>query len=726
MQTLIIDYYDSFTYNLYQLIAEIQGTEPIVLYHDAKELAALNPNYYDQIILSPGPGHPDNPSDFGIGKWIIQNSPKPLLGICLGHQGIFSVFGGKVECAPIPVHGLLSTISHLNDPLYACIPNQLQVMRYHSLLCTGIVPAELEITAWTQDKLIMGLRHRSRPIWGIQYHPESIAGEYGKQLLINFTQLTREFYQKQGRKLPSSQTTMTAREPHTACQLAPLSEVCTTFEVMTQQCAFQGDTAAIFQKAFVQHDVAVWLDSSQIIPGFSRFSYMGAPDGPHSYHVNYDAKTQITNVCRHQEKTSHAISIFTYLKQTLQSIRITPRNDLPFDFHGGFIGYLGYELNQETAPISHGKRSPYPDAQWVFLDRFVVFDHLEQTCYLVGLSLPGESESCSAWFKSMLLLLQQERAIPPIGSPQGIVGWALVQQKYNADLVGPRSNLQPLIEEGKWVQTPDTYTARIQDCLDLIAAGESYEICLTNTLQFSQQVDPLSFYYNLRHCHPAPHAAYFKFSELGIACSSMERFLKIDRHRKIQAKPIKGTTPRGKTQQEDDCFAQSLQEDEKFYSEHVMIVDLLRNDLGKICQIDSISVPEFMKIESYATVHQLVSLITGHLKPDKDVIDCILHTFPGGSMTGAPKIRTMDIIHQLETQARGIYSGSMGYISLNGASDLNIVIRTAVLTPQGISIGAGGAIVILSDPAEEFAEIELKTKALRTALSMSVKKTIDD
>lgn len=698
MQTLIIDYYDSFTYNLYQLIAEIQGVEPIVLYHDAKELAALNPNHYDQIILSPGPGHPDNSADFGIGKWIIQHSSKPILGICLGHQGIFSAFGGKVERAPTPVHGLLSTITHADDPLYASIPQQLRVMRYHSLLCTGTVPAELEIIAWTQDKLIMGLRHRSRPIWGIQYHPESIAGEYGKQLLINFTQLTREFYQQQGCKLPSSHITMSVREPHSAFQ-APQGNPSTIYQVMTQQCSFHGDAAAIFQKIFAHHDTAVWLDSSHIIPGFSRFSYMGAPDGPHSYHINYDVKTQTTNIYRRQGQTSHAMSIFTYLKQTLQNIHINAREDLPFDFQGGFIGYLGYELNQETAPILENKHSPYPDAQWVFLDRFLVFDHTEQVCYLVGLSLPGEPESCVAWFQSMLPLLQKNHAI--------------------VDFVGPRHNVRPSLE-GKWLQNPASYMARIQDCLDLIAAGDSYEICLTNTLQFSQQIDPLRFYYNLRHCHPAPHAAYFKFSDLAVACSSMERFLKIDRKRKIQAKPIKGTTPRGKSPEEDQKFAQSLLEDEKFYSEHVMIVDLLRNDLGKICQIGSMSVPEFMKIESYATVHQLVSLITGYLKSDKDVIDCIMHTFPGGSMTGAPKIRTMNLLHQLETQARGIYSGSMGYLSLNGACDLNIVIRTAVITPQGIRMGAGGAIVALSNPAEEFAEMELKTKALRTALALSL------
>jgi len=713
MKTLLIDNYDSFTYNLYQLIAEINGELPIVIRNDALSFDELSTLSYDNIVISPGPGHPAKAGDFGLCARILLEANVPILGVCLGHQGISHVFGGRVTHATEPVHGRLSRIQHRNDELFADIPREFNVVRYHSLICEYPLPDCLHVTAETLDGLIMGIRHNTRPLWGVQYHPESICTEYGKQLLINFKHITERFIQnccvekqlylatasRNSESLLNAEIICTESELGSDVEAAGRRELpCRqsshyqqAYHLNTKKLVKYYSSEHVFNQLLSDKTKVVWLDSSRIMPGISRFSFMGCVDGPLSYSIQYDVNTNQITQCHGDQKKQFTMDIFDFLTQELNHF-VVSSPQLPFQFCCGFVGYFGYELYVKTLPIPSKHVAKQPDAQFLFLDRVIVFDHEDKVCYLLALTAADEKNQAEQWFVDM------ERALD-LMDDSSFSEHVVTNNEVTTDI--------PLQRDY------DTYIKDIHRCLNAIDDGDSYEICLTNQIHYPIQIDPCVYYSALRRSNPAPYSAFLKFGELAIACSSVERYLRIDHEGYVETKPIKGTLPRGVNAEDDQRLINQLQHDEKFRSENLMIVDLLRHDLGQVCDIGSIHVPHLMQVESYETVHQLVSTIRGQLKQHLSAIDCIRASFPGGSMTGAPKIRTMELIHELETEARGIYSGSIGYLSLDGSADVNIVIRTAVITPNELSIGAGGAIIALSDPDEEYQEMILKSKSLR-------------
>jgi para-aminobenzoate synthetase len=257
----------------------------------------------------------------------------------------------------------------------------------------------------------------------------------------------------------------------------------------------------------------------------------------------------------------------------------------------------------------------------------------------------------------------------------------------------------------------EQYLEDIETSLTHLLEGDSYEICLTNQLQLDLDVDPLDLYRALRRANPAPFSAYLRFGDLTALSSSPERFLRVSRDGEAEARPIKGTSRRGATADEDAHLATALAADGKNRAENLMIVDLMRNDLGAVCEIGSVEVPEMMAVETYETVHQLVSSVRGRLRPDLTAADAVRSCFPPGSMTGAPKRRTTEILDALEGAPRGVYSGAIGWFGLGGAADLSVAIRTIVLVGGRASVGAGGAIVLGSDPGREYEEMLLKAAA---------------
>jgi para-aminobenzoate synthetase len=691
MRTLLVDNYDSYTYNLYQLLAETYGVKPVVLRNDDPAWHTVDLDAFDGIVISPGPGRPSEPRDFGHSRAVLDGSTLPVLGVCLGHQGIGLAGGALVRLAPRPRHGHLSTVTHTGDGIFAGIPQGFTAVRYHSLCVAEPLPPELEPLAWAEDEVLMGLRHRDRPWWGVQFHPESIATEHGARLVANFRELALG-----SRPAPAPVPAPAAPRPPAGAPLR--AQVSRLDEAI--------DTEAAFAALYGDSSRAYWLDGAHLADGRSRFSFLGDASGPGDDVLTY--RVGDSSVIVESAGGSPRLepgTIFEALDRRLGR-PVLGASELPFDLFGGYVGYFGYELKADAgARAAH--RADTPDAVWLRASRFIAVDHVAEHTYLVALAEPdseaggeaGGEAGTRAWIEATTRALRElpridDTRIEDVGDGAG------------ADVDGT-----------SWlVRSPERYLADIAECQNQLRAGESYEICLTNKFRLPAPPDDLDYYRKLRRSDPAPYAALLRLGELTVFSSSPERFLRVERDRTVESKPIKGTAPRDADPELDARLGNSLREDPKTYAENLMIVDLMRNDLGRMCEIGTVAVPRFMAVESYATVHQLVSTVRGRLRPDVTAVDCVRACFPGGSMTGAPKLRTMEIIDRLETEARGVYSGTLGYFGFTGTADLNIVIRTAVRWRDELTVGAGGAIVLDSDADAEYDEMMLKATAALRAL----------
>ena len=451
------------------------------------------------------------------------------------------------------------------------------------------------------------------------------------------------------------------------------------------------DPEEVFLTLYSEQEYAFWLDSSLVGTGGARYSIMGDNSGPLARTMSYDlpAKTMTISGPGNASATVTG-DVFDHLQSMMAQHKVTVQGTPSLPFSGGLVGYFGYELkslliNRPSAATS------VPGAWFLLADRFVCFDHRDGVVHLGCVTGHSAAAQAGAWFDEV------ERRLAE-------------QQPALASAAAPARDVRP-----RWSRDRGHYLRDVTECLSEIREGETYEVCLTNKVHLPRDVEPLDYYRVLRRRNPAQYSAFLKIGGIAVACSSPECYLRVGADRWVESRPIKGTRELGGTAAEQEANQLDLKHSVKDQAENLMIIDLVRNDLGRICEPGSVHVPVVMGIERYATVWQMVSTVRGRLLSGKDTIDCIKASFPGGSMTGAPKIRTMEIIDRLEQEARGIYSGSIGYLSFDGAADLNIVIRTAVFEPDKISIGVGGAIIALSDADEEYFETTVKARALIAA-----------
>ena len=392
---------------------------------------------------------------------------------------------------------------------------------------------------------------------------------------------------------------------------------------------------------------------------------------------------------------------------------------LELPFLGGAVGYFGYELASTIEPqlrFDNTDTLELPDLSLAFVDQVLAYDHESERLWIIGLGF-GDSRSPSR-------LGPRESAV--VGSRKVVDELAL---KIEGKLSAGRS-ARPIQTHRKAPSTSlpilstvdaSGYAKAVDRILEEIGGGNVYQANFSQRLTVDAPVDPWQIYSALREHNPAPFGAYLSLPDAAVMSSSPERFLRMDASRQIESRPIKGTRPRGDDELEDVRLATELASSEKDRAENLMIVDLVRNDLGRVCAPGSIGVPELMNIEAYAAVFQMVSTVTGTLATGRDALDLVRATFPPGSMTGAPKLASVSLLEELESVRRGVYAGALGYLDLRGGLDLSVVIRTIVWKEGIAHLHVGGGVVADSSPEAEYLESLDKAKAPLAALGEALR-----
>jgi len=390
---------------------------------------------------------------------------------------------------------------------------------------------------------------------------------------------------------------------------------------------------------------------------------------------------------------------FDVLRAELARYPLTPEPGLP-PFSGGAVGYLGYELARhlERVPVPDDDALGLPDLAMLFCDVVVAVDHRERRAWILSSGHPERDPAARAERaeERARRLRDRLRAAPALGPP-------------------PAPRRAPSIES---TFTRPHYEWAVRQVIERILAGDVFQANLSQRFasELPEDLAPFDLFRRLRERNPAPFASILKLGDAAVVSSSPERFLRLS-GRRVTTCPIKGTRPRGADADADRALEASLLASEKDRAENVMIVDLLRNDLSRVCRDGSVEVPSLCRLERFATVFHLVSTVTGDLRPGMTAVDLLAACFPGGSITGAPKIRAMEIIAELEATRRGPYCGAIGYLGFDGTLDSSVVIRTFAIRDRRVSFHAGGGIVADSIPADEYDETIAKARALVAALS---------
>lgn len=442
-------------------------------------------------------------------------------------------------------------------------------------------------------------------------------------------------------------------------------------------------------KAIVAGEDQIFLDSSKNDAVYGRYSIIGATP---FLTIKYENEYLYEKAPKHSFTNRNTQDVFDYLNEKIEQYKIENHTNLPF--LGGAMGYFSYDLGCRLENITTKSEQivQIPDAYFVFYDNVIIIDHDLKQVFVTGLGILEDADISISKIIEIIRLFEDEKM---------------------SKVLAHEETSKPLLFQSAF--TKNEYKVAVEKMRQFIREGDIYIANMTHTFTSDFCGDPMQTYERLRKINPAPFSAYLPLNEFSILSSSPERFLRIE-NGQVETRPIKGTIPRGSTLTEDILNRKKLEESEKDKSELLMIVDLERNDLSKVCQVGTVKVPELFTLEAFSTVYHLVSTVTGTLKNNATAVDCVKATFPGGSITGAPKIRAMEIIDELERNQRNVYTGCIGYFGFDGNADFNIIIRSILIKDHFAHIGVGGGITWESDAEREYEETIAKAVALFQSL----------
>jgi len=452
-----------------------------------------------------------------------------------------------------------------------------------------------------------------------------------------------------------------------------------------------------------------FLDSGMDPQRLGRYSFLGSEP----FLVMSSRGSEITLVRGREHEVQHG-NPFAAMGKLLEIYKLD-HCPAPVPFLGGAVGYFSYDLCHfiERLPSTAIDDLKLPESYFAFYDAVMAFDRLEGRAYLVATGFPETEEGQR--LRRARMRLEEMKAWLYAASPSQEASLPRRERLGEGEFQTIQENRRVLLKSNF---TPEEYIKTVDRVREYIAAGDVFQVNLSQRFEADLKIPPYELYKRLRMVNPAPFASYLNFQGVTIVSASPERFLKVQGDL-VETRPIKGTRPRGRNPVEDEQLAQELTHSIKDRAENVMIVDLERNDLGRVCRYGTVNVTELAILETFPTIFHLTSTVVGRLRRGKSNIDLLKATFPGGSITGAPKVRAMEIIDELEPTKRSVYTGSIGYLSFNTDMDINIVIRTFLIKEGKAYFQVGGGIIYDSDSEAEYMETLDKAKALIRALQLA-------